>query len=94
MTDTLSFSPRLFPASPVRSNLPSSFLVPARRSLRPAPLPARSTLPRVPAEDCVSQGLLLGLVAITLPAVAYSLLQAWNLANGDVLARAVHAFVR
>ena len=93
MTDILSFSPRLLPASPVRSELPASFIPSTHRPLRPSPTPVHPTFQRVPAEDRFSQSLLLGLFAVTLPAIAYSLLQAWNLASGDVLMRAVRAFV-
>ena len=58
-----------------------------------AALPARFTLPRVVAEDRADNGMLLGLLAVTLPTVAYALVQAWNLAGSNALTQAVRAFV-
>ena len=56
--------------------------------------PFTSSLPHVPAEDRFGQGMLLGLVVATVPAVAYALLQAWNLASGDALMQAVRTFMQ
>ena len=93
MTDTLSFSPRLLPVPPLHPTRREPAVKPVRRSSGPSLLPARRTSPLLPEEDRVGQGMLAVLLVATLPAVAYSLLQAWHLAGGDTLARAVRAFV-
>lgn len=53
----------------------------------------RFTLPRVLADDRADNGMLLGLLAATVPAVVYAMLQAWNLAGSDALVQAVRAFI-
>ena len=89
MTDTLSFSPRLAPASPLHPVRRTFTILPPNRSPRLAP---HRSLPLLPKEDRVSQGMLVALLVATLPTVAYALLQAWHLAGGDTLTQAVRAF--
>ena len=93
MTDSLSFSPRLLPVSPLRpvSHEPA-VLQPRRPSGRLPLLPSRTAL-LFPREDRVSQGMLAVLLVATLPTVAYSLFQAWHLAGGESLTQAVRALV-
>ena len=93
MIDTISFSPRLFPASPIRSDLKTALTLPTPRIPLPSPGPTHLALPRVPTEDRANRGMMLGLVAATVPAVVYALLQTWNLASSDALIQAVRAFV-
>ena len=48
----------------------------------------------MPAEDRASQGMLIGLAAVTVPAAVYCLLQTWHLVGGDTLRQAIQAFAR
>ena len=63
----------------------------------PQPLAARpirsSVRALVQPDDRASSGMFLGLVAMTLPVVAYSLVQAWHLCATGALDHAVRALV-
>ncbi len=93
MTNSISFSPRLFPGSPVRLIVRPSTVLKLHRPVRPSSVQPTQTLPLVPAEDRVTQGMLLGLIAVTIPAAVYSLVQVWNLVGSGTLQHAVQAFV-
>ncbi len=93
MTNSIPYSPRLFPEPPFRLVVRPSAAQQTRRPDRPSSLQPTQTLPLIPAEDRVSQGMLLGLIAVTIPAAVYSLVQVWNLVGSGTLHHAVQAFI-
>ena len=93
MTDTLSFSPRFIPAPSLHPTHRTPAIPQPRRSSGSSPGLSDRALRLLPKEDRVSQGMLVALLVATLPAVAYSLLQAWNFAGGDALTQAVRSLV-
>lgn len=85
------FTPYVAPSRGVRGT-PLSVVRPNHSPRQPLPMrasaPARFDL----ADDHVSDGISLGLVALTLPAVAYAICQLWHLVGGETLTQAVRAF--
>ncbi len=99
MTELNSLAPRT--ASPKRTpsentiyrdtpfaDQPASRTVSVRRPTR-----LRLAAPFLVQDEHASDGILLGLAALTLPAVVYSFAQLWSLLGGGSLQHAIRAFL-
>ncbi len=95
MTELDSYVPRASTptgthANPIYRDQPLSLFRDGRTTIRPVRFSlAAQGLPN----EHVSDGILVGLAALTLPVMAYSFVQLWSLLAGGSLNQAVRAFL-
>ncbi len=88
MTELDSYSPPTTPGLPSSHRL-TSLLTPKKPLVRS---PRSSVRSLVQSGDRATSGIFLGLMVMTLPAVAYSFIQAWQLCASGSLDHAIRAF--